>query len=276
MNLLTKKVSWRKQQFSTEEKKNFKWISTTFNTYLFRNHLFYEHKLVFLTYVSDIQFRWNSNQQSKHIFDLRYQPMNLPWIINFQKFGRHCIALNTACVLSHFSRVQLFATPWTVDCQSLLSIGFSRQGHWSGLSCPSPGDLPNPGIEPVFLMSPALAGWFFTTSAIWESEVKLLSHVGLLATPWTTAHQAFRPWDFPGKSTGVGCRCAIWEALCQRDYTSTFELCNHFRSSLWTSVVVQRNCGNAQVTLMEFWRKESTTITQDRLELDYKQNNIWR
>lgn len=105
--MLTKKVSWRKQQFSTEKKKNFKWISTTFNHYLFRNHVFYEHKLVVITYESDIQFRWNSNQQSKHIFDLRYQPMNLPWIINFQIFGRHWIALNTACVLSHFSHVQL-------------------------------------------------------------------------------------------------------------------------------------------------------------------------
>ena len=46
--------------------------------------------------------------------------------------------------------------------------GFSRQEYWSGLPCHSPGDLPNPGIEPPSLMSPALAGSFFTTSAIWE------------------------------------------------------------------------------------------------------------
>ena len=38
-------------------------------------------------------------------------------------------------------------------------------------------------------------------------KVKSLSRVRLLATPWTTAHQALRPWDFPGKSTGVGCHC---------------------------------------------------------------------
>ena len=44
--------------------------------------------------------------------------------------------------------VQLFATPWTVACQSPLSMGFSRQAYWSGLPFPSPGDLPNPGIEP--------------------------------------------------------------------------------------------------------------------------------
>ena len=46
------------------------------------------------------------------------------------------------------SRVQLFATPWTVTYQAPLSIGFSRQEYWSGLPFPSPGDLPDPGIEP--------------------------------------------------------------------------------------------------------------------------------
>ena len=46
------------------------------------------------------------------------------------------------------SRVQLFATPWTVAHQAPLSVGFSRQEYWSRLPCPSPGDLPNPGIEP--------------------------------------------------------------------------------------------------------------------------------
>ena len=46
------------------------------------------------------------------------------------------------------SRVQLLATPWTVAYQASLSIGFSRQEYWSGLPFPSPGDLPDPGIEP--------------------------------------------------------------------------------------------------------------------------------
>ena len=68
------------------------------------------------------------------------------------------------CMLSHFSRVRLFATPWTVAWQAPLSMGFSRQEYWSGLPCPS-GDLPDPGIEPVSFRSPALAGRFFTTSA---------------------------------------------------------------------------------------------------------------
>ena len=54
---------------------------------------------------------------------------------------------------------------WTIACQTPLSMGFSRQDYWSGLRCPSTGDLPNPGIESVSLMSPGLAGGFFITSA---------------------------------------------------------------------------------------------------------------
>ena len=55
--------------------------------------------------------------------------------------------------MKSLSCVQLFATPWTVAYQAPLSMGFSRQGYWSGLPFPSPEDLPNPGIEPG---SPAL------------------------------------------------------------------------------------------------------------------------
>ena len=55
--------------------------------------------------------------------------------------------------MKSLSRVQLFVTPWTVAHQAPLSMGFSRQEYWSGLPFPSPGDLPNPGIEP---RSPAL------------------------------------------------------------------------------------------------------------------------
>ena len=57
------------------------------------------------------------------------------------------------------SRVRLYVTPWTVVRLAPLSMGFPRQEDWSGVPLPSPGDLPNPGIEPVSL---ALAGGFFT------------------------------------------------------------------------------------------------------------------
>ena len=61
----------------------------------------------------------------------------------------------TLCVLSHFSRVQPFATLWTVAPQAPQSMGSSRQEYWSGLPCPPSGDLPYPGIEPASV-SPTL------------------------------------------------------------------------------------------------------------------------
>ena len=68
-----------------------------------------------------------------------------------------------ASMYSRFSRVQLFATLWTVACQALLSMGFSRhegkmacKEYWSGLPCPPPGDLPDPGTKPVSPATPAL------------------------------------------------------------------------------------------------------------------------
>ena len=61
------------------------------------------------------------------------------------------------CVLSCFGRVWLFVTLWTDAFQAPLSIGFSRQECWSGLPCPSPGDLPDPGIKPISHVSPASA-----------------------------------------------------------------------------------------------------------------------
>ena len=57
-----------------------------------------------------------------------------------------------------FSRIRLFATLWIVARQASLSMGFSRQEYWSGLPCPPPGDLPDPGIESMSLVSRALAG----------------------------------------------------------------------------------------------------------------------
>ena len=76
------------------------------------------------------------------------------------------------------------ATPWTVAHQAHLSTGFSRQEYWSGLPFPSPGDLPEPGVEP---MPPAWAGRFFTSgppgkptgkiASWWEAAVSTESSV---------------------------------------------------------------------------------------------------
>ena len=61
------------------------------------------------------------------------------------------------------NHVHLFVAPWAVAYQAPLTIKYSRQEYWSGVTFPLPGDLPNPGIEPTSLESPALAGRFFTT-----------------------------------------------------------------------------------------------------------------
>ena len=77
--------------------------------------------------------------------------------------AKECLNYHTVALISHTINVilvmlkilqaSIFATPWTVAYQALLSTGFSRQQYWSGLPFPSPGDLPDPGIEP---RSPAL------------------------------------------------------------------------------------------------------------------------
>ena len=83
---------------------------------------------------------------------------------NEQSFMHRC------AVLSRFSHAWHFATLLTVTGQASLSKGLSRQEYWSGLPCPPPGDLPDPGIELASPVSSALAGGFSTTSATWEAH----------------------------------------------------------------------------------------------------------
>ena len=74
-------------------------------------------------------------------------------------------------------KVKTEATPQTVGHQIPLSIGFPRQEYWSDLSFPPPGGLPDSGIEPAALMSPALVGRFFTTSSTWEAQINMPNDV---------------------------------------------------------------------------------------------------
>ena len=93
--------------------------------------------------------------------------------------GQITLPFVTTSLLSHIpgagfsvkllSRVRLFVAPWSVAHQAPLSMGFSRQECWHGLPCPPP-PFPDRGIDPASLMSPALAGRFFTTSAPWEAS----------------------------------------------------------------------------------------------------------
>ena len=74
-------------------------------------------------------------------------------------------------MLSRFSHVPLFATLWIVAHQAPLSMGFSKQEYWSGLSFPTAQDFPDPEIKPVSIMSPALVGMFFITRATWDDNL---------------------------------------------------------------------------------------------------------
>ena len=78
--------------------------------------------------------------------------------------------LTSDCLLSRFRGVRLFCDLMNCSPSGYSVRGISRQEYWSGLSFPSPGYLPGPGIEPICLMSPASAGRFFTTSATWEGR----------------------------------------------------------------------------------------------------------
>ena len=109
---------------------------------------------------------------------------------------------SSACTLSRFHCVQLCVTSWTVALQAPLSMGFSRQEYWSGLPCPPPGDLPDPGIKPTSLMSPALAGGFFTTSTIWDSE-SLSERGGKRQTDDTYS------WSIKGSQDSVPARLVV-------------------------------------------------------------------
>ena len=116
----------------------------------------------------------------------------------------------TRCVVQFFQPCEQ-RIPWTVSCQALLSTGFSRQEYWSGLLFPFPGDLPDPGIEPVSLASPALAGRFCTTASPGQVTC-MLSHfspVWLCVTLWTIACQAPLSMGFPRQEYWSGLPCQI-------------------------------------------------------------------
>ena len=89
-------------------------------------------------------------------------------------------------LLSCYSRVWLFATPWSAAYQAPLSLGFSRQEHWSGMPFPSP--------------MYESEKWKWSRSVVSDS----LQPRGLQPT------RLLHPWDFPGKSTGVGCHHLLW------------------------------------------------------------------
>ena len=113
---------------------------------------------------------------SKHIMGAQHQQLG-SLLYYYYSYNRSDSSILKFQLWSHISRESLYCVCawcqvasvtsnsllWTVAHQAPLPMGFSRQEDWSGLPCPPPGDLPNPGIEPVFPVCPALAGRFSTT-----------------------------------------------------------------------------------------------------------------
>ena len=114
---------------------------------------------IFLSYIFFFLLLWNYYLITKVTFELA--EFWLMWSLGEWLTSHGCMQ---ACMLSCFSHIWLFVTPWTIAHQAPLFMGFSRQEYWSGLPCPPSEDLPDPGIKPVPLTSPARTDRFLTTS----------------------------------------------------------------------------------------------------------------
>ena len=100
------------------------------------------------TTVAEIKSSRTASRRFRSAFTFKWT-LKTFWLsgISLRLWVKYCACMHV-CVLSRFGHVWLSATPWTVACQAPLSMGFSRQEHWSGLPFPSPGDLSDLGIEP--------------------------------------------------------------------------------------------------------------------------------
>ena len=126
-------------------------------------------------------------------------------------------------MLSCFSHVQLVATLWNITCQAPLSMGFCRQEDWSGLQCHPPGDLPDPGIEPMSPTSPALADMFFTTSTTWETPILSLKYTKCLDwETWIDYTQMTTYKRLPSKRSTLITEQNLWKKLLYPLYSGTF------------------------------------------------------
>ena len=116
----------------------------------------------------------SANLQKAHIYINLITSMHV-------RLDKPCRVLTPCvCVLSRFNHIQLFVTPWTVARQDPLSMGFSRQEHFSGLPWPSAGDLPDPGIEPrVLYHSHLLGSPYQHFSSFFSGFIHLLTVLGL-------------------------------------------------------------------------------------------------
>ena len=140
----------------------------------------------FITCVMNLKWRFSSQE----LANLYYTVIFFFLVCNNFYFNRHCvlkiffstgvdetfthqtIKCQALYILRCFNHVQLFVTVYTTAPQAPLSMGSSRQEYWSRFPFPSSGDLPSPGSKPMSLMSPELAGGFFTTRTTWEVQAQ--------------------------------------------------------------------------------------------------------
>ena len=132
--------------------------------------------------------------ESKYIYKFRYIHICMYMCVYVYIYMCVCVCVCVKVKVLVTQSVQFFVTPWTVAHQAPMSMGFFSQVYWIGSPCPPPGDLSDPGIELTPLMSPALAGRFFTTSTTWEVlrtslQVPKSSGAGQL---WMTQSQEMR------------------------------------------------------------------------------------
>ena len=128
---------------------------------------------------------------------------------------------NKLMLLSHFSHVRLGATPQTAAHQAPLSLGFSRQEHWSGLTFPSPmhesekwkwsRSVVSDSSDPMDcnLLGSSAHGIFQARVLEWGVSCSVVS--SSLRPHGLQPSRLLHPWEFPGKSTGVGCHCKVRE-----------------------------------------------------------------
>ena len=118
------------------------------------------------------------------------------------------------CVYVYARSCPTLWDPMDYSLPAPLSMGFSRLEYWSGLPCPPPGELPNPGIKPVTLKSSALAGRFFTTSTSWEAPQKYALRLQIRVT-------AVKVWE---KKKSVDCYECFHRAYCAYNIFLPFHL----------------------------------------------------
>ena len=211
---------------------------------------------------------------------------------------------HSTLMLSHFSHVQLFATPLTAACQIPLSIGFSRQEYWNRLPCLPSGDLPHSGMEPTSFMFPTSAGGFFTTSSTFglQSLLKFLSSrrasqeiKSLPYKIWQVLWQSSSvliPREFTiatvryssPRSGTVGGLLAGWRT--EKSMISTFDYTGNSLSTitpttypdfLW--LLLEESIDVPSIKLLQSWLQETEELGGSRFQFESKWNQIpliWR